>query len=77
MTYLGGIYGVSKPKSYMVSFFFSPIEHRQAYYKAFLQSFEIVTAKNAKEAKSIGLKKAKSELGNGDFTRVQVFRYPN
>jgi hypothetical protein len=72
MIYLGGIYGVSKPKLYMVSFFFSPTEHKKAYYKAFLQSFEIVTAKNAKEAKSIGLKKAKSDLGNGEFTRVRV-----
>jgi hypothetical protein len=77
MTYLGGIYGVSKPRLYLVSFFFSPIEHRQAYYKAFLQTSELVTAKNAKEAKSIGLKKAKSELGDGDFTRVRVRRYPN
>jgi len=72
MIHLGGIYGISKPKSYIVSFFFSPIEHRQAYYPAYLQSFEIVTAKNAKEAKSIGLKKAKADLGNGDFTRVSV-----
>jgi hypothetical protein len=72
MIYLGGIYGTNKPKYYIVAYLFSPIEHKDAYYKSFLQSYEVVTAKNAKEAKLKGLEKAKSDLGNGYFTRVIV-----
>jgi len=75
MRFLGGISGTSKEKRYIVSYWWSPVEHRNAYYKAYLKSFEIVSAANAKEAKAKVLEKAKSDLGDGDFTRVEVERY--
>ena len=75
MRFLGGISGTSKEKRYIVSYFWSPVEHRNAYYKAYHQSFQIVSAANAKEAKAKVLENAKAELGDGDFTRVVVNRW--
>jgi hypothetical protein len=75
MIYLGGIYGVSKPKNYRVWYRFSPYEHKNAPYKSFGYNFVVVTAQNIKGARKNGLSEIKSIHGKDQIVIERVEKY--